>query len=124
LRLDVDLRLPLEDARAPFEERLPPDLLDDERPLALVDPLPPLDELLPRLDGELLPRLDDELFPRLDDELFPRLDDELLLRLDGELLLRLDDEPLRRLEDERLRFTSPSSISPRHAPDSSSSNSM
>ena len=101
----------------PFDERLR--ALDDERPFAVVrlrpppdEPLP-FDELLPRLD-ELLLRLDVERLREPEDDAFEPPDDDFDRR---------DEELLRReLDDELLRFfTSPSSMTPRQAPVSSSS---
>ena len=83
---------------------------DDERDFAVVR-LRPLLELRPF----------DELLLRLDERLLPL--EELLLPLE-ELLLRLEELLRRELAEERRRLTSPSSISPRHDPVSSSSISM
>ena len=113
--------------------RLEPDPLrlrpfEDERDFAVVrlrplleEPLP-FDELLLRLDGLLL-RLD-ELLLRLplDDALERPPDDELRPEVDFDF--RDDELRLRELDEEVLRLTSPSSITPRQDPLSSSSISM
>jgi hypothetical protein len=135
---------PLRQEREPLFFRVEPDRLplllrpfDDERPFAVVRLRPPPDE--PRPFEELLLRLDDEP-PRApeDDAFVPpdedleRPPDELPLRLrpeaedfdlpDDELRLRALDDDLR-LRDERF-LTSPSSMTPRQDPVSSSSISM
>ena len=111
----------------PFDERLRP--LDDERPFAVVRLRPPPDEPLPfeelllRLDAERLRDPEDDAFEPPDDDFERPLDDDLPLppRPDDEDLDRRDEELLRReLEAELLRFTSPSSMTPRQAPVSSS----
>jgi hypothetical protein len=100
--------------REPLFFRLEPDRLllllpfEDERPCAVVRLRPPLDE--PRPSDELLLRL------RPDADDFDLPDDEPRLRA-------LDDD-LPALDDERLLLTSPSSITPRQDPVSSSSISM
>ena len=102
--------LPLLDEPLPFDELLPRlDVLPlrfDELLLPLDELLPPLEELLPRLDAERLRELEAEDFDRPDAEDFDRPDDELRLRAP---------------DDERWRLTSPSSITPRQDPVSSSS---
>jgi hypothetical protein len=115
LRLELD-RLPLR----PFE---------DERPFAVVRLLPPLDEPLPF--DELLPRLgeerprapEDDAFEPPEDDLERPPDDEFPPRLEADDLdLRDEELRLRPLDDELLLLlTSPSSITPRQDPVSSSS---
>ena len=116
MRLDPD---PL-----PLRPLLPLRPFDEERAFAVVRLRPPLelrpfDELLLRLD-ELLLRLEEPRLP-LDDDL-ERPPDEL--RPEADFDLRDDALRLRELDEERLLFTSPSSISPRQDPLSSSSISM
>jgi hypothetical protein len=142
LRLEPD-RLPPDDALLPFVERLR--AFDEERPFAVVRPRPPpdeplpLDELLLRLDAERLREPEEDAFEPPEDDFEPPeddfeppeddferpLDDDLPLppRPDPEDFDRADDELLRRaLDDERLLLlTSPSSMTPRQAPVSSSS---
>jgi hypothetical protein len=101
--------------------RLEPDPLllrpfEDERDFAVVRLRPPLE---PRPFDELLLRLD-ELLLRLDGLLL-RLEEGADLRPEEELDLRDDELPRRELDEERLRLTSPSLISPRQDPLSSSS---
>jgi hypothetical protein len=106
--------------------------LEDERALAVVrlrplDEPPPFDELLLRLDEERPREPEDDAFepPELEREAVLRPpDDELPLRLRPEAddFDRRDAElRLRELDEERLLLTSPSSITPRQDPLSSSS---
>ena len=128
MRLEPD-RLPPDDALLPFVERLR--VFDEERPFAVVRPRPPpdeplpLDELLLRLDAERLREPEEDAFEPPEDDFERPLDDDLPLppRPDPEDFDRADDELLRRaLDDERsLLLTSPSSMTPRQAPVSSSS---
>ena len=101
---------------------------DEERLFAVVrlrppdEPLP-FDELLLRLDAERLREPEEDAFEPPDDDLERPLDDDLPLppRPELEDLDRRDDALLRRaLEAERRRLTSPSSMTPRQAPVSSS----
>jgi hypothetical protein len=102
LRLELD-RLPLR----PFE---------DERLFAVVRLRPPLDDPLPFDD--LLLRLDEERLREPEDDAFepPELERE------ADDFDRRDEElRLRELDEERFFLTSPSSITPRQEPGSSSS---
>jgi len=108
----------------PFDER--PRALDEERPFAVVrlrpppeEPLP-FDEPLPRLDAERLREPEEDAFELPEDDLERPLDDDFPLppRPDPEDFDRRDDALLRPLLD--VDLTSPSSITPRQDPVSSS----
>src|SRR5215211_7282314 len=118
-RLDDERPLPEDEPPRPLPDderpRLPPEderpLPDDERPRLLLEerPLRPPEEL------PLRPPEEERGRPRDDDERLPPRDEVARARRDDERL-RPPDEPA-----EREDFTSPSSITPRHAPVSSSS---
>jgi hypothetical protein len=123
LRLELD-GVPLR----PFE---------DERPFAVVrlrPPLepPPFDELLRRLDDARLRAPEDDALDPPEDDLEREADfarppaDDLPPRLGPaeDFALRDEELRLRELDEERLLLTSPSSITPRQDPVSSSSISM
>jgi hypothetical protein len=117
LRLDERLRPPPEDEPDLAVEAEPPLALEEEEEDLRLDDEPPLD-----FDDEVL-RLDDEPPPLdLDDDDLPPDDERVALEDDPRLLARERDEdclPPDELDEEDL--TLPSSITPRHAPVSSSS---